>query len=207
MQHHHWEKAVAATAPDRGADRVLRAMQRHRREDFLPEAEHSKAGYNRPVRIGYGQTNSQPSTVADMLRLLDVRPGDRVLDVGAGSGWTTAILGDLVTETGSVLGLEIVPQLVERAYEVLQRQNMPWISIETAQRGVLGAPERAPFDRILVSAGASHLPSQLVEQLAPQGVMVIAVAEQMLRVVRRAEDSNDAEITQHGPYKFVDLII
>lgn len=207
MPRHHWEKVVAATGPDRGNDPILQAMLRRRREDFLPEAEHSRAGYNRPVRIGYGQTNSQPSTVADMLRLLDVQPGHRVLDVGAGSGWTTAILGDLVTETGSVLGLEIVPQLVERAYEVLQRQNMPWISIETAQRGVLGAPERAPFDRILVSAGASQLPSQLVEQLAPDGIMVIAVAEQMLRVVRRGEDPSDTEITQHGPYKFVDLVL
>lgn len=207
MPRHHWEKVVAATGPDRGNDPILQAMLRRRREDFLPEAEHSRAGYNRPVRIGYGQTNSQPSTVADMLRLLDVQPGHRVLDVGAGSGWTTAILGDLVTETGSVLGLEIVPQLVERAYEVLQRQNMPWISIETAQRGVLGAPERAPFDRILVSAGASQLPSQLIEQLAPDGIMVIAVAEQMLRVVRRGEDPSDTEITQHGPYKFVDLVL
>src|SRR5699024_10878687 len=148
MQRHHWEHVVAATGPDGSNDPVFRAMQRHRREDFLPEDERSRAGYNRPIRIGYGQTNSQPSTVADMLRLLDVRPGQRVLDLGAGSGWTTAILGDLVTESGSVLGLEIVPQLVDRAYGVLERQNMPWISIETAQRGVLGAPERAPFDRI-----------------------------------------------------------
>src|SRR5690625_4614824 len=180
MQPNHWEAVVAATADPDGTDLILTAMRRHRRAAFLPADKEHEAGYNRPIRIGYGQTNSQPSTVADMLRLLDVRPGQRVLDLGAGSGWTTAILGDLVTESGSVLGLEIVPQLVDRAYDVLERQNMPWISIETAQRGVLGAPERAPFDRILVSAGASHLPAQLVEQLAPQGIMVIAVAEQML---------------------------
>ncbi|MDN5911192.1 MAG: methyltransferase domain-containing protein, partial [Yaniella sp.] len=166
-----------------------------------------EAGYNRPVQIGFGQTNSQPSTVADMLRLLDVQPGQRVLDVGAGSGWTTAILGDLVTDTGTVLGLELIADLADRANDVLQHQGVPWSSIETADRDILGAPQKAPFDRILVSAEATHLPSELVEQLTPDGIMVIAVAGEMLRVQRRGGDRADAEITQHGAYRFVDLIV
>ena len=206
MQHHDWEGIVAAGASGHGADAVLEAMRRRKREDFLPETQRHRAGLNRPIQIGYGQTNSQPSTVADMLRLLDVQPGQRILDVGAGSGWSTAILGDLVTKTGTVLGLELIAELVEATHEVLQQHDMPWISIETAQQGVLGAPDRAPFDRILVSAEPAHLPPDLVEQLAPLGVMVITVAGQMLRVVRHSEDADDVEVTQHGSYRFVELI-
>lgn len=207
MQRNHWQDVVAATADPDGTDSVLDAMLGHRREDFLPAAKRHEAGYNRPVQIGFGQTNSQPSTVADMLRLLDVKPGQHILDVGAGSGWTTAILGDLVTETGTVLGLELIPDLAETAQEALRHDDVPWTRLETADRDILGAPEQAPFDRILVSAEATHLPSELVEQLTPQGIMVIAVAGSMLRVQRRGDDPSDAEITQHGLYRFVDLIV
>lgn len=207
MQPNHWEAVVAATADPDGTDLILTAMRRHRRAAFLPADKEHEAGYNRPVQIGFGQTNSQPSTVADMLRLLDVQPGQRVLDVGAGSGWTTAILGDLVTDTGTVLGLELIADLADRANDVLQHQGVPWSSIETADRDILGAPQKAPFDRILVSAGATHLPSELVVQLTPDGIMVISVAGEMLRVQRRGGDPADAEITQHGAYRFVDLIV
>lgn len=207
MQRNHWQDVVAATADPDGNDSVLDAMLGHHREDFLPAAKRYEAGYNRPVQIGFGQTNSQPSAVADMLRLLDVKPGQHILDVGAGSGWTTAILGDLVTETGTVLGLELIPDLAETAQEALRHDDVPWTSLETADRDILGAPEQAPFDRILVSAEATRLPSELVEQLTPQGIMVIAVAGSMLRVQRRGDDPSDAEITQHGLYRFVDLIV
>lgn len=206
MRRNAWEEIVAARAPTPGDDAVQAAMRRRRRQDFLPKDQRKFAGYNRPLPIGFGQTNSQPSTVADMLWLLDVHPGHRVLDVGAGSGWTTAILGDLVTETGSVLGLEIIPELAESARAALQKQHLGWCRIATATHGRLGAPAQAPFDRILVSAEATGLPHELVEQLTDDGIMVITVAGYMLRVRRRGEDPRDAEITQHGPYRFVELI-
>ena len=206
MRRNYWESIVAARAPGPGDDAVQAAMRRRRRKDFLPKDQRKLSGYNRPIPIGYGQTNSQPSTVADMLWLLDVRPGHKVLDVGAGSGWTTAILGDLVTDSGSVLGLEIIPELAASAAAVLEQQQLPWCRIETATRGVLGAPDQSPFDRILVSAEATHLPHALVEQLTDDGMMVITVAGSMLRVVRHGEDPRDTNITRHGPYRFVDLI-
>src|SRR5699024_1959349 len=200
-----WKKLVAARSPDGADDPVLGAMLRRRRQDFLPADQRRRARLNEPLPIGFGQTNSQPTTVADMLWLLDVQPGHRVLDVGSGSGWTTAILGDLVTSSGSVLGVEIREELATGARHALQAQDLGWCDIRVAAPGVLGAPEQAPFDRILVSAEAQVLPESLVDQLGPGGVMVITVASRLLRVVRYEDD--DVRVTQHGLYRFVDLIV
>ena len=95
-----------------GEARLRAAFDHVDRADFLPWGQRRFAATDAAIRIGHGQTNSQPSTVRDMLRLLDVGPGMRVLDVGCGSGWTTALLGDLVGPAGSVVGVEIVPALV-----------------------------------------------------------------------------------------------
>src|SRR5699024_11206965 len=124
----------------------------------------------------------------------DVQPGHTVLDLGAGSGWSTAVLGDPVGDSGSVLGLEIVAELVEAAQDVLQQQNMPGMSMQLATAQTPRSPQRAPFDRIVVSAEATHLSTELVKQLGPQGIMVIPVAGQMLRVLRQSENPDDVEV-------------
>src|SRR3712207_7775374 len=109
-----------------------------------------------------------------MLRLLDVLPGQRVLDVGAGSGWTTALLGHLVGTSGRVHGVERLPTLVQLGRRHLDAEEVArlrgHVSIVPALPGVLGLPDQAPFDRILVSAAARDLPGELVEQLTPDGV-------------------------------------
>src|SRR5690606_22850706 len=112
------------------------------------------ARLDRPLDIGHRQTSSQPSTVAAMLRLLDVRPGDQVLDVGAGSGWTTALLGALTGRQGSVVGVELVPELAAWGAQNVAASGQPWARLVPAYPGVLGRPEDGPFDRILVSAEA-----------------------------------------------------
>lgn len=181
-------------------DRVADAFAAWSRQQFLPRSQRRRASYDGPLEIGQGQTNSQPRTVADMLRLLDVRPGQRVLDVGSGSGWTTALLAHLVGSTGEVIGVELEPELVDFGRQNLSATGQSWARIEQAQPGVLGWPEGAPYDRILVSAEPRELPAELVEQLADEGVMVIPVAGTMLRVTNPG-----GRVTRHGGYRFVPL--
>lgn len=182
------------------ADRLDAALTACPREGFLTARNRRRAAYDGPLEIGHGQTNSQPRTVVAMLRLLDVRPGHRVLDVGAGSGWTTALLAHLVGPSGSVTGVELEPELVAFGSTNLAATHQPWARIEQALDGVLGWPAGAPYDRILVSAEPDVLPGELVDQLAEDGVMVIPVAGEMLRVT-----NPEAVVTRHGRYRFVPL--
>ena len=175
------------------------------RAEFLRPHDRAVAGMDEPLAIGLGQTNSQPRTVRAMLQLLEVVEGHRVLDVGSGSGWTTALLARLVGPTGSVLGVELEPDLAAWGAENLGRQDAPWASIRAADPDVLGAPAEAPFDRVLVSAAARHLPHELVEQLTDDGIMVVPVGATMTRVRRTGSDPGDVDITTHGSYSFVPL--
>ena len=184
-------------------ERLRAAFTRVHRADFLPGRVAGFAGEDAAVPIGHGQTNSQPSTVRAMLDLLEVAPGHRVLDVGCGSGWTTALLGDLVGPEGEVVGVEIVPDLVATGRENLGAYAMPWTRIEQAQDDVLGVPDAAPYDRVLVSAEATQVPDQLVDQLAEGGVLVVPVRGRMTVVHRRG---GDPEVRHAGWYSFVPLI-
>jgi protein-L-isoaspartate(D-aspartate) O-methyltransferase len=185
-------------------DRVRDAFVAVDRRGFLPRHERRWAADDRPLAIGHGQTNSQPSTVAAMLELLAVEPGQRVLDVGSGSGWTTALLGHLVGPSGEVVGVELVEELAAWGAENLAALHMPWTSIRVAEPGTYGVPEQGPYDRILVSAEALDLPDELVDQLGPGGRMVIPVDGRMLLVRRRDDETLD--VTTHGWYRFVPLL-
>jgi protein-L-isoaspartate(D-aspartate) O-methyltransferase len=183
-------------------DAVSAAFDAVPREGFLPRGLRRRAAYDGPLDIGHGQTSSQPRTVAAMLRLLDARPGDRVLDVGAGSGWTSALLAHLVGPTGLVVGVEIVPELAVWGEQNVRRTSGAWASVRQATPGVLGVPGQAPYDRILVSAEGGRIPEALLDQLADPGRMVLPVAGVMTVVDRSCGRD---EITGHGRYRFVPL--
>jgi protein-L-isoaspartate(D-aspartate) O-methyltransferase len=178
-------------------------MKEVNRELFLPEDMRSRVSEDAPLPIGYGQTNSQPSTVRDMLEWLDVQPGERVLDVGSGSGWTTALLGHLAGKGGRVYAVERIPQLVHLGRHNCRAAGVENVSFFQASE-TLGLPEKAPFHKILVSAGARKLPLELVRQLKTGGKMVIPVGYSILEVTKVFHD--ELRVVTHEGFLFVPLI-
>lgn len=183
-------------------DRLHAAFAAAPRSWFLPQRARERAHVDGPIHIGHEQTCSQPRTVRDMLVLLDPQPGDHVLDVGSGSGWTTALLAELVGPTGSVRGVEIVPDLVAFGSGNIATGPWTWASIVTARADVVGDPEHGPYHRILVSADAQQIPPDLLDQLADEARLVLPVRGTMTLVARR---HGVDQVTEHGDYRFVPL--
>ncbi|MDB5164209.1 MAG: hypothetical protein JWS12_827 [Candidatus Saccharibacteria bacterium] len=171
--------------------RLRSALEKTPREAFVPAELRSQAWLDAPLPIGFGQTISQPTTVRLMLEWLDVGLGQAVLDVGSGSGWTSALLSRLVGNDGHVYAVELVPELLRLGKS--QSNKLKLTNLTFHQAGdTLGLPTKAPFDRILVSAAASQIPSELVDQLATGGKMVIPVRDAILVISK----SEKGEITQ-----------
>jgi protein-L-isoaspartate(D-aspartate) O-methyltransferase len=164
---------VANTIENRGISNpdVLRAMRTVPRHEFVPEDEVAYAYEDHPLPIGYGQTISQPYVVAWMTELLDLKPGEKVLEIGTGSGYQAAILAELGFV--EVYSIEIIPELAERAQAVLARLGYK-VMVKQGD-GYYGWEEHAPFDAIIVTAAPDHLPAPLVAQLVEGGRLVIPI--------------------------------
>ena len=185
-------------------ERLLDAMAKVPRHEFLDPARRQEAYLDQPVSIGERQTTSQPYMIAAMLQAAGVGAHDRVLEVGAGSGYQTAILAELA---GHVTGVERLPGLAASAQSSLSRLGYQNIEIVTAD-GSVGWPSSAPYDVIVVSAASPFIPPALVNQVAPGGRLVIPVGsaqEQVLQLLLKQEDGSTSLNTLEG-CRFVPMI-
>ncbi|MBN2471400.1 MAG: protein-L-isoaspartate(D-aspartate) O-methyltransferase [Anaerolineae bacterium] len=195
------ERAIAPVVADRRVVAALEAVPRH---SFVPTRGLDLAYRDYPLPIGYGQTISQPSLVALMTEQLELTPGDRVLEIGTGSGYQAAILREMTDEVYSV---EIIPELAGIARAVLDRLGYTDIHLDRRD-GYYGWSEHAPYDAIIVTAAPDHMPPTLTEQLAPDGGrMVIPIGPvgnvQTLWLVTRNGD--DVQMEQLLEVRFVPL--
>ena len=172
---------------------VLGAMEAVDREAFVPQGWREQAYADKPLPIGHGQTISQPAVVGLMLQALELKPGMRVLEIGVGSGYQTALLARL---TRSVYGLERIRALLDEARLRLSAEAPDNVYLRWADGGS-GWPESAPFDRIIAAAAATDLPAALADQLKIGGVMVLPLVEadgrQAIWRIRRTSDSFETE--------------
>jgi protein-L-isoaspartate(D-aspartate) O-methyltransferase len=182
-------------------ERVLEAMRRVPRHRFVPENVRAAAYQDHPLPIGFDQTISQPYIVGFMTDALRLEPSHRVLEIGTGSGYQAAVLGELA---GQVYSIEIIPALAERSRSVLEELGYRNIHVR-AGNGYLGWPEAAPFDRIIVTAAPDAVPPALVSQLKVGGLMAIPVGEteQELRILVRTATAMETIATL--PVRFVPM--
>jgi protein-L-isoaspartate(D-aspartate) O-methyltransferase len=184
-------------------DRINQVFTKFDRADFVPPQVRPMAAADMPLPIGYGQTISQPTTVEMMLGWLDAQPGDKVLDVGSGSGWTTALLSHIVGPRGKVFAVELIPELVEFGRDNCERAGVKNASFHQAG-DEYGLAEYAPYDRILVSASADKVPQELIDQLKPGGKLILPVHDSIFEISKRGD--NKTRAAEHPGFVFVPLI-
>ena len=185
-------------------ERLLAAMYKVPRHEFVSQQNWKEAYADHPLAIAEQQTTSQPYMIAAMIQAAQIKPQDRVLEVGAGSGYQTAVLAELSSQ---VFAVERYPSLAEAAAHTLERLGYRNVKV-VAGDGSLGLPEAAPFDAIIVSAAAPRIPPALTEQLAPGGRLVVPVGgadQQVVQFVQRDQEGNLSVRTLEG-CRFVPLI-
>jgi protein-L-isoaspartate(D-aspartate) O-methyltransferase len=184
--------------------KVIKAMRKVPRHFFVPDEFRDQAYSDYPLPIGEGQTISQPYIVAYMTEAIDLKPGDRVLEIGTGSGYQAAILAELAAE---VYTIEIIPTLGKRAHQILEemRYKNVWVKIGD---GYEGWPEKAPFDAIIVTCAPEEIPKALVKQLKNGGRMIIPVGREnsVQSLIRAVKKGDDLEILDKLPVRFVPMV-
>lgn len=184
-------------------DLIDKAFRQVKRRDFVPEDLRGSVNIDAPLPIGFGQTISQPTTVRMMLEWLEAQPGDKVLDIGSGSGWTTALLAQIVGPKGKIFAVELIPELLE-----LGRENCQRVGVKNArffQTGdKFGLAKFAPYNRILVNAAAQKLPEELIDQLTDDGKLIIPVNYDILEIEKTGPKTFETKV--HPGFVFVPLV-
>ncbi len=187
------------------SDKVYKAMLKVPRHLFVPEKYKIEAYVDTPLPIGFGQTISAPHMVAIMCELLDLKEGDKVLEVGTGCGYHAAVVAELVGKKGKVITIEVIPELAEMARANLKALGYDNVKVIVGD-GSKGYEPEAPYDKIYVTAAAPEIPEPLIKQLKPGGRMVIPVGDtvQWLYVVEKDKDGN-VKKWNWGSVRFVPL--
>lgn len=188
------------------SERIINAFNDIKRKEFIPEDLQGQADSDIALPIGYGQTISQPMTVAFMLELLDPKEGDNVLDAGSGSGWTTALLAHIVGKNGKITAIEKIKGLCKFGENNVKKFNFIKNGIVEfyAMSAENGFEKNAPYDRILVSAAVSEIPESFKKQLTKGGKMVIPVSNSICLVEKKNE--NDFVIEKFPGFVFVPFV-
>jgi protein-L-isoaspartate(D-aspartate) O-methyltransferase len=186
--------------------RIIDAFKKIDRFDFVIDYLKTEAYHNVPLGIGFGQTISQPLTVAVMMELLQPQAGQKILDVGSGSGWSTALLCEIVGEKGKVYGVEIVPELSDFGKKNVSHYNFvsKGIAEFICSDGSKGLPEKALFDGIISAAGSHHIPEAWKKQLKIGGRLVLPMNQSLWLIIKKSE--NDFEFKEYPGFIFVPLI-
>jgi protein-L-isoaspartate(D-aspartate) O-methyltransferase len=184
-------------------DRLFEAFSSTDRIHFVRSDDKDSAYYNSPLYIGFGQTISQPYTVAFMLSLLNVKKGNKVLEIGYGSGWQTVILSKLVSTRGKVIAVELIPELKTFGDANIDKYCVNNIETLLAEPHELGYPSEGKYDRIISGASAEDIPEKLIDQLDDNGIMVIPVNQSIYKIIMI---NKKPKIMKYPGFVFVPLI-
>ena len=198
------KKELLKELKDRGIrEETLKVIEKVDRKDFISEKNSNEVYEDRPLSIGYGQTISQPYTVAFMLQELELKRGDKVLEIGTGSGWNAALISHIIGEEGKIYSAEIIKELAEKAEEKLKNyKNIIVLNTDASH----GLAEYAPYNKIILTAAPNKLAEEFKEQLADGGILLAPVGEYAQQLIKIVREGNQFTETENGDFIFVPLV-
>ena len=198
------KKALLEELKNKGiGGKIIKAVEKIDRKNFVPEENLKEAYEDHPLPIGHGQTISQPYTVAFMLEELELKKGDKVLEIGTGSGWNAALLSYIVGKEGKVYSIEIVKELAEQAKEKLKDyENVEVFHVDGSQ----GLPEYAPYDKIILTAAPKEMTEEWKKELRDGGILLAPVGEYFQKLVKIRKRGSEFIYENKGDFVFVPLV-